>query len=240
MRSQTWKPSSSEVWALHHTLSHRFCWSIEGCNPGRAVGQVVWLVWLYPDSRCGTGQVPIIGWLQILVVIALSELWRYETLGLSFEEFKDIPKLAVVIEMWHLHMSLKDKHGYVSYRGLRLLFFIFASVRFSNPGWLQTERWIYETLRRCLFQVCQLIVEDQIIDYPASNLCINLQGTLSPNIVWESSGRSGIVENTVFTAVTPQESSCPEFISKSATLVIWAKQRNRFEMFWVYLCICHQ
>ena len=42
---------------------------------------------------------PIIGWLQILVVIALSELWRYETLGLSSEEFKDIPKLAVVIEM---------------------------------------------------------------------------------------------------------------------------------------------
>ena len=26
-------------------------------------------------------QVPIIGWLQILVVIALSELWRYERLG---------------------------------------------------------------------------------------------------------------------------------------------------------------
>jgi len=25
--------------------------------------------------------VPIIGWLQILVVIALSELWRYERLG---------------------------------------------------------------------------------------------------------------------------------------------------------------
>ena len=49
-------------------------------------------------------------------------------------------------------------------------------------------------------------MEDQIIDYPASNLCINLQGTLSPNTVWESSGRSGIVENTAFTAVTPQES----------------------------------
>ncbi len=108
MRFQTWKPSSS-VWGLSpssHVIPQILLihWRLQPRH------DVVLATWLCPDSHCGTtgtGQVPIIGWLQILVVIALSELWRYEILGLSSEEFKDIPKLAVAIEMWHLDMSLK-------------------------------------------------------------------------------------------------------------------------------------
>ena len=37
-----------------------------------------WRVFWIPSAQ---HQVPIIGWLQILVVIALSELWRYERPG---------------------------------------------------------------------------------------------------------------------------------------------------------------